>query len=101
MEAPSNAQSEAQGVEFLAEGGVAREESELLLTQAAIDAMPPRKSLIRRPSVVQFAEMQEAAASAAREASQQLQAEAAAKPKTKFQVHNFTTYLETAVICVD
>ncbi len=67
-------------------GLVEREDSELLLTQAAVDAMPPRKSLVRRPSVVQFAEMQEAAASFAREASQQMPAEQSAKPKTKFQV---------------
>lgn len=70
----------------IAGGGVEREDSELLLTQAAVDAMPPRKSLVRRPSVVQFAEMQEAAASLAREASQQQHAELPAKPKTKFQV---------------
>lgn len=70
----------------VADGGVERQDSELLLTQAAIDAMPPRKSFVRRPSVVQFAEKQEAAASAAKEASQQLQEDPPAKAKTKFQV---------------
>ena len=79
----------SSGMGDFAGGGVEREDSELLLTQAAVDAMPPRKSLVRRPSVVQFAEMQEAAASLAREAAQQPQAEPPAKPKTKFQVTQF------------
>ena len=79
----------SSGVGAFSGGGVEREDSELLLTQAAVDAMPPRKSLVRRPSVVQFAEMQEAAASLAREAAQQSHAQPPAKLKTKFQVaHN-------------
>ena len=43
-------------------GLVGREESEIL-TQAAVDAMQPRRSIMaRRPSVVQFAGLAEAAA---------------------------------------
>lgn len=65
---------------------VEREDSEMLMTQAAIDAMPlPRKSFMaRRPSVVQFAELRQAAAAVAQESNTETPTPAPApKPKTQ------------------
>ena len=72
-----------------------REDSEMLLTQAAIDAAPlPRKSfMVRRPSVVQFAELREAAAAVAQDSHAERPVLSPAQssapvpaPKSKFQV---------------
>lgn len=71
-----------------------REDSEMLMTQAAVDAMPlPRKSFMaRRPSVVQFAELRQAVAQESQpEASAFSPGPAAASgslpaTKSKFQV---------------
>ena len=76
---------------------VEREDSEMLLTQAAIDAAPlPRKSfMVRRPSVVQFAELREAAAAVAQDSQAEKPAlspapssTAVPAPKSKFQVQD-------------
>ena len=67
----------------------------MLLTQAAIDAAPlPRKSfMVRRPSVVQFAELREAAAAVAQDSHAERPVLSPAQssapvpaPKSKFQV---------------
>jgi hypothetical protein len=81
-----------QGKDPAAEELVEREDSEMLMTQAAIDAMPlPRKSFMaRRPSVVQFAELRQAAAAVAQELPTEIPTTPipapAPDPKTKFQV---------------
>lgn len=68
----------------MAEHGLAgRQESEIL-TQAAVDAMRPRKSAARRPSVVQFMGLGASMAAAVGEAGGA--SVSAPQPKSRFKV---------------